>query len=174
MGYPRTVVPTAGRLGGYILILGRYDLLSIQACLSLFSSTAEEAAASSWNKEREQHFWSLQKQADPAWIQPLPPLPPKKWLMEAVPSGFLLLFSYFDLPQLQMREDKPQFLQPSFHSSVLLALVEEIDIMEVGGGRSYQSRDQRCRRKERILCFCQGGIMVFGSLHQAFGSLRRA
>lgn len=43
--HTHTVVATAGQLGGYRLIHGRYDLVSIQARLSLFDSMVEEAAA---------------------------------------------------------------------------------------------------------------------------------
>lgn len=67
--------PHGGATGGNRLILGRYDLLSIQARLSLF--------APRWRRllqpveQRTQAALGAFKQADPAWIQPPPKMAQK-------------------------------------------------------------------------------------------------
>ena len=100
--------PLQGQLGGFSLILSRYDLVSIQACVSLFRSMVEEAVAACGTKNTSS-TWSLQ--TSPPCLDTV--YPPKycSWAQSSLDSHCLeISFFYFDLPPLQTRKDKTQFL----------------------------------------------------------------
>ncbi len=147
--------PHGRATGGNRLILCRYDLVSIQAHLSLFTAW--------WRRllqpveQRTQAALGAFKQTDPAWIQS-----PQKWLLKNrvtwTPTVWKSLpFSTLSLFRCRRRRISPSScsLQPTPPFSWLRGMTEiswKWEVAWVINGESTQMGGG----KEFIWCFCLG------------------
>lgn len=153
----QTVVPTAGWLGATDWSSADMTYFLFNP-VSLCSLHGGGGCSSLWNKEHKQHLEPSNKLTLPGYSYPKN----GSWGHYRLVSP---PFSTMIYPCCRRGRISPSScsLPP-----ILLVQGDEIDIMEVGEGLTYQCRDQRDRRMKRInFMFPSGGITAFGSLHQA-------